>query len=355
MRRSLERLSLAALGLVAACSNPLAPVASPLPPPVTWVIQTTDLGTLGGSQNYAMVVNSGGSVGGASLSGSDLRATTWSAASPQTAVDVGGNGGDLSVIWGMNASGISVGVTYPGGTRRAFRRSGSTFTVLGTRAGGANAISTGGTVVGSMLPSAGATAERAFRCTGTCGTIQLLQELSAGRYSAAMGVNDDGRIVGVAENAQGQQRAVMWESDGVIELLPTLGGASGVAYSVNAKGNIVGSSENAAGQMRPFVFFEDSTVQLRELPTLGGTYGTALSINGSDQIVGYSGAAGDIWGTEIPFVWMVGEGSVALSNQLGGNFGIAMSINDNGYIAGYISSSDPNGPARAVRWRAVKQ
>src|SRR5438876_345773 len=60
-----------------------------------------------------------------------------------------------------------------------------------------------------------------------------------GSQAAAVGISARGQIVGVAETADGEFRAVMWE-EGAITDLGSLGGGNGAAYSVNARGTACG-------------------------------------------------------------------------------------------------------------------
>jgi probable HAF family extracellular repeat protein len=116
-----------------------------------------------------------------------------------------------------------------------------------------------------------------------------------GPYSAAFGINSHGHIVGVAENAFGVYRAVLWK-DGKKIVLPQLASRhSGIepdneAHAINDAGQIVGYSRNRHGHQRA-VLWENGTI--RDLGALPGDLGSfAADINAAGRVVGHSSCAG---------------------------------------------------------------
>ena len=187
-----------------------------------------------------------------------------------------------------------------------------------------------------------------------------------GPRSAGFGINRTGQVVGAAEvseanyedfcgfNAYGLPHSdsaclpFIWQ-DGVMNPLPTLGGANGAAYRINDHGVAVGLAETKeqesacpVSQFKP-VIWKDGTAY--PLPTFqGDPVGVAAWINDKGQVVGSSG-------TCAPFnpnsgLYMVenhallwDNGKVIDLGNLGGTGGIAgnhsCAINNRGQVVGH--------------------
>lgn len=112
-----------------------------------------------------------------------------------------------------------------------------------------------------------------------------------GNESAAYGVSDNGIVVGMARNAQGQQRAFRWQCDNPMVDLGTLGGARSVAYDISDDGKvIVGSAQTNSSLWQAFKYQGGSMINLGSLVPGGSSAATGVSANGS-VIVGYSTAS----------------------------------------------------------------
>ena len=118
-------LPLAAL-VFAGCELPTqtevdAPVSAPALAKVS-TLTATDLGTLGGTRNFAFGINARGQVMGRSrLANNQTRAFLWEAG---TMTDLGTLGGTFSRAWAINARGQVVGEsTLSNGQFRQRRRS----------------------------------------------------------------------------------------------------------------------------------------------------------------------------------------------------------------------------------------
>ena len=192
-----------------------------------------------------------------------------------------------------------------------------------------------------------------------------------GPRSAGFGINRTGQVVGAAEaseanyedfcgfNAYGLPHSdsaclpFLWQ-DGVMNPLPTLGGANGAAYRINDHGVAVGLAETKeqesacpVSQFKP-VIWKNGTAY--PLPTFqDDPVGVAAWINDKGQVVGSSG-------TCAPFnpnsgLYMVenhallwDNGKVTDLGNLGGTGGIAgnhsCAINNRGQVVGH--SEMPN-------------
>jgi len=189
---------------------------------------------------------------------------------------------------------------------------------------------------------------------------------------ALPGINDsvptwitpNGLIAGLSENGEidpltafPELRAVLWNKDGTIVDLGTLGGNSSQAFGVNSRGQAVGVALNtvlenplfasfmniapAATQARAFLWQDGS---MQDLGTLGGSDADAQGVNERGQVVGFSftdSSSNATTGlpTVHPFVWENGRmvdlhslgGTLAFP---GGFFAPAPTLNNRGQVVG---------------------
>jgi probable HAF family extracellular repeat protein len=134
------------------------------------------------------------------------------------------------------------------------------------------------------------------------GILSDLGTLPGGSRSDAIWANRLGLIVGTSENGLinplvggPENRAVLWQKDGRIIDLGTLGGNDSSAFAINNHGQIVGGALNdipdpfsfpgLATQARAFLW-QNGVMQ--DLGTLGGPDAFSTSINDRGQIAGIS-------------------------------------------------------------------
>ncbi len=240
----------------------------------------------------------------------------------------GSNGGNSSVAWAINNSGLAVGLSEDGNIDPA-------------------------TGYPSIRPVAWLNGH-IFKLGGFGGT-----------QSFANMVNDRGQIVGASSNtvpdpyAYGfatffpsttQVRAFVWEH-GWMRDIGTLGGPDATPVTISQSGLVVGFSytsftpnpDSGIPTLDPFLW---DGRRMIDLGGFGGTWGEAEWVNNKGQVVGYS----DLPGDELYHAFLWDRGVLTDLRPLPGNtLSYADWINEAGVIAG--SSGLPDGTASpAVLW-----
>ena len=140
------------------------------------------------------------------------------------------------------------------------------------------------------------------------GDMQALPPLAGGYNSFATGINNDGEIVGWAENGVHeptcnapqvlQFEAVVWEPSGAIrQLPPAAGDLDGAATAINDNGQVVGISgicSNAIGGASALHMLLWDRHSTTDLGNLGGQYwNTPMDISQMGSVTGFSDLPGD--------------------------------------------------------------
>jgi len=185
-----------------------------------------------------------------------------------------------SVATGINAFDHVVGYsTTSSGFDRATLWNGGSIADLGTLPGDvrsyARAINNKDQIAGTSDGPDGA--HHAFLIAN--GAMYSLGTLG-GLESAALGINDDGVVVGWSTASDGVQYPFRWSAaTGMV----ALGTTSGSAYAVNVHGQVVGDTDGRAA------LWDLAGVRTDLGAAFGGDYSWAYGINDAGQVVGQNG------------------------------------------------------------------
>lgn len=206
---------------------------------------------------------------------------------------------------------------------------------LGGQYSAALGLNQHGAVVGQASDISGVT--RAFVAQGApsvpVGPLAIIT-------SDARAINSSGAVIGTA-NASSGAFGYVWRDGVTTQVPPIAGGSPGrswrtYANDINDAGWVVGASSLPSGPVGNLhaVHLRDGAVT--DLGTLGGTQSQAYGINASGQIVGAASLAGDT-GTRA-FLWSNGD-MISLGTLGAGTFSIAWDISDSGYITGWSATN----------------
>ena len=160
----------------------------------------------------------------------------------------------------------------------------------------------------------------------TCGKIPF--DMGLARWEVPLGNNDSGVIVGKLTHYDEEfSDAFVW-TQGVVTVLPTLGGSKTVATAINASGQVIGSSTDANGRRHAVTWINGVLRQLPRLTSKG--FASVSGINASGRMVGTASAAD---GRSHAVVWRNGK-IIDLNPAIGAYESYATAINRKGQIVG---------------------
>jgi probable HAF family extracellular repeat protein len=242
--------------------------------------------------------------------------------------------GSSRVVRAGNDAGEIVGSAQRGGNHRGFLLKSGPLQEIEGLPGSDYSAALGINNLGQVVGSANtATAMRAFRSHRTTGIVAL-GTLPGDSGSVAMAINHPGQAVGYSSGPTGV-RAVVWTPTGAIQALPMLPGCdSARGQAINDRGDVVGVCDTVSGPRA--VLWEGGAVQ--DLGTLpGDSASEALSINANGVIVGYSG---DPEAQHHAVLWGSGGGAIQdLGTLPDGTSSRALAINDGREVVGIAEAS----------------
>jgi probable HAF family extracellular repeat protein len=153
-----------------------------------------------------------------------------------------------------------------------------------------------------------------------------------GNSSTAQAINDNGQVVGLSINLNGDFHHAFLYDGTTMNDLGTLGGKYSLAAGINDNGQVVGYSYIANGDTHAFLY--DGTT-MKDIGTLGGNRAYPGGINDNGQVVGYSYNAN---GVHHAFLYDELDGMLDLNNLIASDSGWFLSeargVNSSGQIVG---------------------
>lgn len=231
--------------VLVALSGWLAPAADAAPRDVTF------LGDLGGGMSWPLDINDDGLIVGYGETqpdapfGGPTHAFVWDGAMHDLGIAAPG---DSSLAFGVNASGLIVGVSGAVPVFWSDRVIHSLALPAGHLSGNAQAVNDAGVIVGltRTFEPPGFTVSHA--AVWENGVPRLLPSLPGARLTGATDINERGQIVGFsAYTESGLLHAVLWEGGTIHDLGALEGDFFSGTDSINERGQVVGFSSGDNG------------------------------------------------------------------------------------------------------------
>jgi uncharacterized membrane protein len=301
--------------------------------------QMTPLGTLGGSESWAYVINDKGQAVGESYLAGDTEKRAFIFQMPNGPMkSLAGDLGDSSAAYTINNKGQVAGEYYLAGDSHPF---------LWTAKGGmqglgslpyvsqrcyAIKVNSKGQVAGQLSP-----ADRGFFWTAK-GGIQDLTNLGGGNCYVN-DLNDKGQVVGGSYTGS-EYRPFVWTAKGGIQgVINTLGGDQAWILRINKKGQAIGWARETTGNY--YGFFWTAQDGMQKLDSFGGAGSNVTAINKKGQVVGRVYDPVDH-----PYLWSANMGMQDLNDLVvdlppGVSIWQPYALNDKGVIFGQTTDGKP--------------
>ncbi len=184
-------------------------------------------------------------------------------------------------------------------------------------------------------------------------TMTDLGFLPGGTFSSAYDINNIGEVVGIATDAAGVRRRVIWQNGVIVDTLPQASAATATAWQMNESRQFVGvaviNSKFAYG-----LFWDHGVaIPVQPLPGTAASGAAANGINSTGLVAGGgTGGGGGVPLYQHAGIWQNGLLQQDIGVMPGGNFSMAYDINDAGQVTGTgTAAGGPFGRQYAFIWQ----
>ena len=191
-------------------------------------------------------------------------------------------------------------------------------------------INNNGQIVGDSYDSAGHSHAFLYNNGAMQGAMQDIGTLG-GTGVYAMAINDDGHIVGYSNiSGNGSYHAFLYNSETMQDLGTLPGLSNSIAYAINKSGLVVGASGNNGGNGPGHGFFYSGGT-MQDLGALPG-----FSNDGASAINNYGQVAGQAFnpGTDVAHAFLCSNGVMRDLGTLGADCNV-FGMNDAGQVVGW--------------------
>jgi probable HAF family extracellular repeat protein len=177
-------------------------------------------------------------------------------------------------------------------------------------------------------------------------TVRALPGLG-GTHADAKAMNGRGVVVGTAQDSRGDVKAVSWDRTRRIRVLETGSGLADSALGVNEVGAVVGIADDLRNGI-PHAWYRSPRGNVTFLPVPPGTLASyAAKINNAGTVVGYVVSADERFS---PALWTRPTAQPRVLPRRDGDLqGIGFGLNDRGTVVGGLAGAD--GDFVPARWR----
>ena len=182
-------------------------------------------------------------------------------------------------------------------------------------------------------------------------TITDLGMLPGGTFSSAYDINNLGEVVGLASDASGVNRRVIWQNGVIVDTLPQPGSAVTTATQLNERRQLVGFARQNS-TIAYGVFWDNGTaVKLQPLPGTTASGAAANGLNAAGDVAGGgTGGGGTVPAYQHAGIWRNGLLFQDIGVIPGGNYSMAYDINDAGQVTGTGTAGGTGARQYAFVW-----
>ncbi len=207
-------------------------------------------------------------------------------------------------------------------------------------------------LIPSMEAGASVTGASVTRTVGSWQvTITDLGLLPGGTYSSAYDINNLGEIVGIASDAGGVNRRVLWQNGVIVDTLPQPSSAVTTATQLNEQRQFVGFATQNSSLGYGVFWSQGTAMKLQPLPGTAASGAAANGINASGDVAGGgTGGGGTTPLYQHAGIWRNGLLLRDIGVIPGGNFSMAYDINDAGQVTGTGTAAGTGARQYAFVW-----